>query len=96
MVKYIFMYWYEWGASSDCLWAADKVTEEKYGYNPAIEMVHRTVYNKFGKFTKSEVMELCPTISKASVENSIKQLVVHGLLLKHGSGRSTFYTRSDI
>ena len=63
---------------------------------PAIEMVRRAVYNKIGKFTKSEVMELCPTISKASVENSIKQLVEQGLLLKHGSGRSTFYTRSDI
>ena len=31
MVKYIFKYWYEWRASGDCLWAADKVTEEKYG-----------------------------------------------------------------
>ena len=63
---------------------------------PAIEMVRRAVYNKIGKFTKSEVMELCPTFSKASVENSIKQLVEQGLLLKHGSGRNTFYTRSDI
>lgn len=63
---------------------------------PAIEMVRRAVYNKIGKFTKSEVMELCPTLSKASVENSIKQLVEQRLLLKHGSGRSTFYTRSDI
>ena len=63
---------------------------------PAIEMVRRAVYNKIGKFTKSEVMELCPTLSKASVENSIKQLVEQGLLLKHGSGRNTFYTRSDI
>ena len=42
---------------------------------PAIETVRRAVYNKIGKFTKSEVMELCPTLSKASVENSIKQLV---------------------
>ncbi|MCM1316090.1 MAG: Fic family protein [Clostridiales bacterium] len=62
---------------------------------PAIEMVRRAVYNKIGKFTKSEVMELCPTLSKASVENSIKQLVEGGLLVKHGSGRNTFYTRSD-
>lgn len=62
---------------------------------PAIEMVRRAVYNKIGKFTKSEVMELCPTLSKASVENSIKQLVEGGLPVKHGSGRNTFYTRSD-
>lgn len=62
---------------------------------PAIETVRRAVYNKIGKFTKSEVMALCPTLSKASVENAIKQLVEQGMLQKHGSGRSTFYTRSD-
>lgn len=32
----------------------------------------------------------------SSVENPIKQLVVHGLLLKHVRGRSTFYIESDI
>ncbi len=62
---------------------------------PAIETVRRAVYNRIGKFTKSEVMELCPMLSKASVESAIKQLVEQGLLVKHGSGRSTFYTRSD-
>ena len=58
-------------------------------------MVRRAAYNKIGKFTKSEIIELCPTLSKASVESSIKQLVEKGLLRKHGTGRSTFYTRSD-
>ena len=53
------------------------------------------VYKKIGKFTKSEVMELCPTLSKASIENAIRQLVEQGLLVRHGTGRSTFYTRSD-
>lgn len=62
---------------------------------PSIETVRRAVYNKIGKFTKSEVMELCPTLSKASVENAIKQLVEQGLLVRHGTGRSTFYTRGD-
>ena len=62
---------------------------------PAIEIVRRAIYNRIGKFTKSEVMELCPMLSKASVESAIKQLVEQGLLVKHGGGRSTFYTRSD-
>lgn len=62
---------------------------------PSIKTVRRAVYNKIGKFTKSEVMELCPTLSKASVENAIKQLVEQGLLVRHGTGRSTFYTRGD-
>lgn len=34
--KYKFRYWYEWGNSGGCLWAADDVTREKYGYNPEI------------------------------------------------------------
>ncbi|MBE6844656.1 MAG: Fic family protein [Ruminococcus sp.] len=63
---------------------------------PAIETVRRAVFNKIGKFTKSEVMEMCPTLSKASVENSIRQLVDSEQLIKHGSGRSTFYTRNDV
>ncbi len=62
---------------------------------PAVEIVRRAVYGKIGKFTKSDIMELCPTIGKTSVENSIKQLVDRGVLIKHGSGRSTYYTRSD-
>lgn len=61
----------------------------------AEEIVRRAVYNKIGKFTKQEIMELCPTIGKTSVESSIKKLVDKGELIKHGSGRATFYTRSD-
>ena len=62
---------------------------------PALEIVRGAVYGKIGKFTKSDIMELCPTIGKTSVESSIKQLVDQGVLVNHGSGRSTFYTRSD-
>ena len=54
-----------------------------------------SVYSKMGKFTKSDIMEMCPTLGKTSVESSIKKLVDNGELVKHGSGRSTFYTRSD-
>ena len=32
---------------------------------PAIEMVRNAVYEKIGKFTKSEIMELVPSLSKA-------------------------------
>ena len=62
---------------------------------PAIEIVRKAVYGKIGKFTKSEIIELCPTIGKTSVESSIKKLVDDGTLIKCGSGRSTFYIRSD-
>ena len=62
---------------------------------PAIEIVRRAAYKKIGKFTKSDMMELCLTIGKTSVESSIKMLVDRGVLVKHGSGRATYYTRGD-
>ncbi len=40
-------------------------------------------------------MEICLTIGKTSVESSIKQLVDRGVLVKHESGRSIYYSRSD-
>ena len=61
----------------------------------AEEIVRRAVSGQIGKFTKSDILELCPTIGKTSVESSIKKLSDDGLLTKHGSGRSTFYTRND-
>ena len=59
----------------------------------ALEMVRRAVSQKIGKFTKSEVMELVPSIGKASVENSLKKLIEDGTIQRHGKGKSTFYTR---
>ena len=62
---------------------------------PATEMVRRAAYGKIGKFTKNDMMELCPFIGKTSVENALKKLVEDGVLIRHGNGKSTFYTRSD-
>jgi Fic family protein len=62
---------------------------------PALELVRRAVSEKIGKFTKSEIMELVPSIGKASVENSLKKLIEDGTMQRHGKGKSTFYTRID-
>lgn len=62
---------------------------------PAIELVRRAVDNKIGKFTKSEIMELVPSVGKASVENAVKKLVEDGVIQRHGKGKATFYTRVD-
>ncbi|MDO4746506.1 MAG: Fic family protein [Bacillota bacterium] len=62
---------------------------------PALETVRRACMQKIGKFTKSDLLESCPTIGKTSVENSIKKLVEDGMLIKHGTGRAVYYTRSD-
>lgn len=62
---------------------------------PALEQVRNAINEKIGKFTKSEIMELVPTIGKASIENSLKSLVEEDFIERHGKGKATFYTRTD-
>lgn len=59
------------------------------------QMVEEAVRRQIGKFTKRAIMELCPTIGRASVENALKILVDEGRIVRHGSGRSVFYTRKE-
>lgn len=59
----------------------------------AKEMVVRAVNQKLGKFTKSDIMELCPEIGSSSVEGSLKELCEEGMIEKRGGGRSTYYVR---
>lgn len=61
----------------------------------AKEIVRRAVYSRMGKHSKSDITELCPSIGVKSVERALKELVDDGVLLKKGSGRATFYVRSD-
>ncbi len=61
----------------------------------ALETVRRACAQKIGRMTKADLMALCLTIGKTSVENSIKKLVEDGILIRHGSGRAVYYTRSD-
>ena len=67
--------------------AADKTT--------AYDIVKQAAMNKLGKFTKADIMELCPTVGRASAENALKKLVEENILVRHGSGRATFYTKSE-
>lgn len=48
---------------------------------------------KVGKITKKESMELCPDISKVTVERTLTKLVKSGYITKVGSGLSTGYVR---
>lgn len=57
----------------------------------AREMVERAVKQKIGKFTKSDIMELCPEIGRGSVENMLKAMCEEGLIKKEGKGRATYY-----
>ncbi len=62
----------------------------------AADLVKNAVNERIGKFTKNEILELVPTVGRASVENSLRKLVEEGVITKHGQGKSTFYTRTDI
>lgn len=59
----------------------------------AKELVAQAINKNLGKFTKSELVELIPSISRASIENALKQLVEENMIERHGKGRATFYTR---
>ena len=59
----------------------------------AIDIVRKAVAQRIGKFTKTEILELCPSISASSVEVSLRKLAALGEIEKHGAGKNTFYTR---
>ncbi|MBQ7769884.1 MAG: Fic family protein [Clostridia bacterium] len=59
----------------------------------AIDTVRKAVAQRIGKFTKTEILELCPSISASSVEVSLRKLAALGEIEKHGAGKNTFYTR---
>lgn len=59
----------------------------------AIEMVRKAVSHKLGRFSKQDILELCPSLSISSIEGSLRKLVEEGTLRREGVGRSTKYIR---
>ena len=59
----------------------------------AYDIVNAAIDSKIGRFTKRDIVNICPGISEKSVELAIKKLKDEGYIEKHGSGRSTFYAR---
>lgn len=60
---------------------------------PTIELVRNKVDSKIGRFTKSDIMELVPSVGKATIENMLKKLVEEGYIQRHGKGKATFYVK---
>ena len=56
------------------------------------ETIEKAVNSQLGIFTKSDIIELCSEIGRASVENALKKLCDDGIIEKHGGGRSVFYS----
>lgn len=61
----------------------------------AYDIVKKYTEEKIGKFTGAEVVVNCPSIGRSSALAALKKLTEEGLIIRGGSGRSTFYVRSD-
>lgn len=57
------------------------------------ERIKTVIDQKVGKITKKEIMELCPDISKVTVERTLTDLVKSGYIAKAGAGPATAYVR---
>lgn len=57
------------------------------------DIVKKAIDSRIGKFTKKEIVMICPSISEKSVESSMKKLLDEGFIEKHGTGRNTFYSK---
>lgn len=60
---------------------------------PTVDLVRSAVDKKLGKFTKADIMELVPSVGKATIENMLKRLIEEGYIERHGKGRGTFYVK---
>ena len=61
----------------------------------ALQQVEDAVNQILGKFTKRDIMERTPTISRASVEKALKELVDSNKIERHGKGRATYYNKKE-
>lgn len=59
------------------------------------DMVLKAIDSKFGKFTKNDIVELCPKIKRATVERVLKELVEDNIITKVGNGKNTAYIRKN-
>lgn len=57
------------------------------------DRIKSMINQKVGKITKREIMDLCPDISKVTVERTLTDLVKQGYISKVGSGPATAYIR---
>ena len=62
---------------------------------PAVETVRRAALSRIGRFTKRDILELCPSLSLSSVEGALRRLVETGELRRGGNGKNTFYYAAE-
>lgn len=60
----------------------------------ALDTVRLASQNKVGRFSKQDILELCPSLSLSSVEGALRKLVESGELIREGNGRNIRYYRT--
>ena len=59
----------------------------------SLDTVKNAIGSKLGKFTKADILELCPNLSASTIERHLKKLTAEGYIVKHGAGKNTFYAK---
>ena len=57
------------------------------------DRIKALIDRRVGKISKKEIMELCPDISKVTVERTLTELVKSGYIVKVGAGPTTAYVK---
>lgn len=60
-----------------------------------LETVRKAVRSQIGKFTKTQIAELCTSMSRPSVERHLRTLCDLGEIELRGGGRSSYYVRKN-
>lgn len=69
--------------------------DENGNVSTAYDIVKKYVEEKIGKFTGADIVYHCPSIGRSSALAALKKLTDEGIIIRKGSGRSTFYVRAD-
>lgn len=69
--------------------------DENGNVSTAYDIVKKYVEEKIGKFTGADVVYYCPSIGRSSALAALKKLTDERIIIRKGSGRSTFYVRAD-
>lgn len=78
----------------DCCRELDETVLSDRESRPA-ERIEKATRGRTLKFTKKDVLEMCPDIGVKTAENALRLLCDKGVIKKRGSGRTTFYMRVD-
>ena len=58
------------------------------------ERIKNAIIRQVGRFTKSQLLEICPDISETTVERTLKQFLDEGFIRRIGAGRGAAYCKA--